>query len=200
MSKIASLVKYLNDYWSENALVDARFKGASLLGIAVQTPRKYDGDVSDVQLSITGDEGEVIVDSVAYDSVNPLMIYHRIMGSTYLLNQRDSGFGGNISYTRKLDMSAMVYIDKSRIKLAAEDMDLLLHIKFPQQIAGASLPDGFATCHFTPIGTEFNQVYLLDRELKIKDYSMGPEVVLFELKYSIECSYQLDCIKVLCCP
>lgn len=200
MSRVSDIVKYLNDTWKENALSRERFSPCQMYGIATQTPRNYDGsEITDSVLSVIAPDGSVEADSLAYDPAYAVQVYHRLWSSQMFPDMRDEGFGHKIEYSRRLAMSALIYMDKKRVNMNSEDMELVLLMSFPTSIPKSQLPAGFASVQFFPLGGDFNQVNLLLREFNLKDYTLGPEVVLLELKYQIECTYQKDCINTLCC-
>jgi hypothetical protein len=160
------------------------------------TPRP-EGDSIIKVLSVLDDDGSVVVDNLSFDQSNSLQVYHRLFGS--FLEPKESGFGHHVSYTRVLDMSLMVMYDRGRIAMAPEDMELLINMKFPFKIPASQLPQGFASCQFHYKGAEYNQMFLFERDFGIKDFTYGPGAVLLEVKYKLECSYNPDCINVLCC-
>lgn len=200
MRGLATIVKYINDTIAENALVNARFSGHKLVGLTSQIPvTNSENETSDVKIAAFSERGEVIEDSVNYESVNSVLIYHRLFNTSNTPDDKDS-FGHNQAQRRTFYLSMFVYVNKKKTEVEASDMELLLMMKMPQSLDTASLPDGHKSCFITTTGADFNQVGIWERELKKKNFTLEPEVVLFELKYQIECTYSRECINVLCCP
>jgi len=194
MAHLSSIITYLNDFLKVGSLADGRFSGSSYSGIATYIP---DGDL--VKVITTDQDGQAIINDLMYDQIYPMMVYHRLNSSKMRLSEKD-GFGNQIGMRRVLDMSMMVFIDKSRIHLSGEDMEIVIYSGFPSSIKKADLTPGFTDCIFTFNGCEHNQVFLFDREFKMKNFNLSPSVVLLEVKYTIECGYQKNCINILCCP
>jgi hypothetical protein len=194
MARVSEIIKFVNDTWILRSFPDARFAGSAFYGMATYMP---DGDlIKAVEINA---KGLTIVDDLFYDNTKPMQIYHRMNTSRMIPSPKD-GFGNEVGMLRQLDMSALVFIDKSRIGISGEDMEMVLYYGFPNSIPKNQLTTGFTSCRFQFNGCEHNQVYLFDREFKIKNFNLSPSVVLLEVKYLIECGYQKNCINILCCP
>jgi hypothetical protein len=194
MAKINSIVTWLNDSLKATAFGDSRFAGTSYNGIAQTVPSGTDREV------VCADEnGKPINSNLFYSDTFPMVIYHRIASSKWILNNKDS-FGRKQGYLRQMEMQMIISYDKSRIHLNSEDLETLIYFGFPQSIPGADLTGGLKSCTFSLSQMEHNQLFLIEREFQMKNYSLWPRAVLTEARYKIECDYSPDCINVICCP
>ena len=203
MSGINSIVKHLNDKWKGNALSDSRFPGVKTHGVAIQIPVNSDSgltyDICELQ-----QDGTVEASGLSYETIDgSVMTYHRIL-STYRKQEsgRDTDSFGDETQplSHFFNMSMLVFMNRKQTKLTTDQMDLLLMASMENEVAQEDLPDGYLNISFTHTGSEYNSQYLYEREFNLKNYSSEPDIVLFEFKYTIECSYSQNCGKVLCCP
>lgn len=204
MSGINSIVKHLNDNWKEKAFADARFSGVSLHGLATQILVNSNDSPMVYNVCEIAEDGTVNASGISYESINgSLRAYHRILGTS---RKTDSGrdaesFGNEMQpMSQSFIMSMLVFVNRKMVRLSADQMDLLLMASMLSEIDPSDLPDGYGSVSFTQTGSEYNSQYLFEREFNLKNYNLEPDIVLFEFKYTIECSYLSNCIKVLCCP
>jgi hypothetical protein len=198
--KLNSIVKFINDSWAES-LASTKFAGIKMMGVTSQIPVLNDEGLETYRIAEFDERGQVVNDSAAMNESYSCLIYHRLWNTNNTLN-KDS-FGDDEGQKRTFYMSVFVYVNKSQLGIEASDMEMILTSYMPQSIGSDLLTGKFAgvsSCNITPTGSDFNQSNLFAREFNKKNYTMEPRIVLFELKYLIECTYSRNCINVLCCP
>lgn len=194
MRKVADIVDYLDSFWKDNAFSDSRFHGITQMGLCIQVPKNSDPQtISVVQDKIKGEYAN-------YESIKgSIQSYHRIMSSARRAESKNDAdsFGDELQpQSRSIAMSMLMFADK-KIGISADQLELILMASMPTK---APVTTGYQSINFLHTGSEFNQRYLMEREYGIKDFTLEPDVVLIEFKYTIECVYASNCIKTLCCP
>lgn len=203
MKSLNDIVAHLNGTWLNNAFSDSRFRGVSLHGIGSQIPVNGNDGLT-YTIAIFDNKGKVVTDFAGWNETGgSVQLYHRVLGSS---RKTDSSRGSDTwghemqPLSRTMEMTCLVFFDKKQVRLDADEMELLLMSTMPNEMTTEQIGSGYGSVQFLHGGSLFNSQYLFKREFNIDNYTMEPEIVLFEFKYTIECSYQADCVKVLCCP
>ena len=199
MAKVHQIVKYINDSLMEGVFSDKRFSGSGVYGIATQVPRAIDSEGHyDIVMPIIDESGNTVLDDAFYNQNEPMRIFHRIISSGYSPDQPAS-FGSNMESKRTIGMGMVIFADKKRVQINAEDLDLMAHIEMPRIVPKSMMQAGYGQMSISHQQTELNQVILFGQLFRKYDFTLEPQVVLLELKYSIEYTATAACIKSLCC-
>lgn len=199
MSLTADLIKFINDSLKETSFSAPRFSGSEFYGIATAVPRVDENGV-DTVVTLINEKGETVKDNLMFEKNGaPLQIYHRLSSSNYTPDPKES-WGNDEGNKRTIQLSMLIFYKRESIQLSPEDMDLVIYSGLPSSVDRTNLPTGVESCSIIPNGCDFNQTNLLNREFKLNNYTLEPEAVLFEFKYSLECKYSKNCIQILCCP
>lgn len=203
MSGINSIVKHLNDNWKAKAFSDSRFSGVILHGLASQIPVNSENGLY-YNVCEVAENGDVDASGITYETIDgALKAYHRILGTS---RKTDSGrdaesFGNDMQpMSQSFNMSMLVFVNRKLAKLSSDQIDLMLMVSMLTEVDPSDLPAGYSSISFLHNGSEYNSQYLFEREFNIKNFTLEPDIVLFEFKYNIECNYASNCIKAICCP
>lgn len=171
------------------ALADKRFSGSEYAGI---TQIIQNGDGGNMPCTVDNNGECTWID---VDDTKPVQVYHRMNGSSFSLDDKEQ-FGNNLIRNQVSSMSLFVVAQRNKIKLPVEDLLTLVTSGMP-----TGVPDrkslNLNSCKITVQSADVNAQGILKREQPNK--ILDPQVIMFELKYQIECSYGKDCINTLCC-
>ena len=186
---VEGIVQVINDSLRTKTLTDPRFKKPSLKGIAVSLPK----DGGNIPCVCDNNGGG---DYVGFADVHSIQLYHKNNGSKTSFDNKDQAGPTNKYYTEKYDMSMMVMGSRKVLKLCAEQLALLINTGFPS----INKEDfKLKSCSVKPVATNYNTALILQQEYKGQNISFEPDMILFEIKYTIECTFNKDCIKTICC-
>jgi hypothetical protein len=172
-------------------LKDARFVGAQYSGITVLLP---EGNI--IQPCTTDDSGDAKI--VGINNTHPLQAYHRNNGSSFSIAP-DKQFGDGVTRNQITSMSLFVIAQRSRIKMTPEDLLLLVASGIPGELTQAQRETlKLKGCTISLQSVDVNAQNIFKREYQIQK-PLDPQVIMFELKYQIECSFSNACINTLCC-
>ena len=190
---IDAIVTIINDSLKTVTLVDARFKQPSLKGIAVLIPKDVTGNIP----CICNNNGEG--EYVGFDDIHSIRLYHKNNGSKTSFEVKDQSGPIDKYFTTKYDMSLMVMAKRTVVQMSAEQLDVLIStgILSPTKIKREDFK--LKSCSVKPVATNYNTALILGQEYKGQNISFEPNMILFEIKYTIECTYNKDCIKTICC-
>jgi hypothetical protein len=193
MARLKEIVAFINNTLETKAFKDKRFI-AGLHGIATMV--EYQGAI--VPCIINNDaDGKY----VGLDDSFSVQVYHKNNGTVSLVVTSSDQFGdGNPVITRRYNMSMMVMGKRKLLDLTPEQLETIIDASFPDQLP-AQLRNDFKlnNCSIGFSGTDHNSSTLLKREYGQPDKKYDLEMIIFEMKYTIECIYKKSCIDTLCC-
>ena len=189
---IQNIIEIINETLKTNAFNEIRFSGAKFFGLSSL-------------YSIENEESPFVVDDYGqaiycgYDDIAPLIIYHRTISSQNNIDRTKAVINDKL-ISRQYTMSLFVTAQRDRIKLTAEDLDLLIASAWQSSLPHQKLIDfNLRGCNLIYVSTNYNTTALLQREYTGKNILNEPSLILIELRYMVEITYNNGCLEILCC-
>lgn len=188
---IAQIVDYVNTTLRAGGLSADRFANASINGIAFSQLRDNGQGQYDA-LPVLLKDGRL--QDVAVTDLHEITLWHKNQGSIPAPNKQQYGDANNI-LVRSVQMAMLVVCNLVRMKMNAEDIDLLIIDSFPSQLPKTMINSlKISTCVITLQGTNFNSAELYLREFRTSEYKLKPHHQMLEVRYKIECTFRQGCI------
>lgn len=194
MAKENEIARWINECIQE-VLSEQRFAGSQYSGITSLLMNDQESTALLMPCTIDSD-GEGLW--VGVDDAYPVQLYHRHNGCVFKSEPADA-FGGNAPRKEFIAMSLFVVAQRSRTRLAPEDLKTLIATAFPYEIPAQKRALWKLSGSISLLSADLNSQNVYKREYNPAPTILDPQVNMFELKYQIECSYQKDCINTLCC-
>lgn len=189
--KTANIVQAINDT-IKASLTDARFGSAKYSGIAIT--HEKDGNRFATCYTLDG-EGLPINP----DDNHALQIYHKNNGS---ITQQSDGeeFGNQTNYLTKTTAMSMIVIgQRKQLQLSVEDLQSLIEMCIPAKATSAFLSDNGLKSVFINVGqANYDSIGIYNREFQKDKKNTDPRLLICEIKYSIECSFNVGCVNSIC--
>ena len=189
---IQNIAEIINETLKTNAFNDIRFSGAKYFGLS--SLYSIENEVSPF---VVDDYGQAIY--CGYDDIAPLIIYHRTISSQNNIDRTKAVINDKL-ISRQYTMSCIVTARRSKIQLRAEDIDLLIASAWQNALPHQKLIDfNLRGCNLNYVSTNYNTVALLQREYTGKNILNEPDLIIFELRYLVELTFNTGCLEILCC-
>lgn len=196
MPYLNELVILINEAIRTSSLTDKRFSSAKLEGIAVQVLRNGPNDAQEVFPAIV--KLNEVERYIGVDDTYPLTIYHRILGNTYSEDAKQGQFGdGFTAQMCSTDALMVVFAKRSAIRMTAEQLEALLVAGFPDQFVQGQM-DGLQifSARATLTASTMDVFTVFSTEYRGTKFFLGPEDILFAMRYKIESRYRKSCFKI----
>lgn len=189
---IQNIAEIINETLKTNAFNDIRFAGAKYFGLS--SLYSIENEVSPF---VVDDYGQAIY--CGFDDIAPLIIYHRTISSQNIL-QRAKAVINDKLISQQFTISLIVTAHRNKIKLIAEEIDMLIASAWQSSLPHQKLIDfNLRGCNLIYVSTNYNTTALLQREYTGKNIINEPNLILFELRYNVELTYNSGCLEILCC-
>lgn len=190
--KTGIIVQCINDTLKAS-LTDVRFSSAKYYGIAVT--HEDDGTKFAACYTLAGEASKITPD----DSKS-LLIFHKNNGSVTRGSDAEELFGNQNEYlTKTTNMSMVVIGQRKALQLSVEDLESLIEACIPYQPSKQFLIDnGLLNVSIYVNSASYNSLEIYNREFQKDKKNNDPRILLCEVKYSIECSYNIACINSIC--
>lgn len=138
---------------------------------------------------------------VGIDDTYPLTIYHRMLSNAYVKATPRQGYGDNIKVMKQTTDMVMVVSGRANIiKLTSEQLEAVLAVGFPDNIAPSELADlKLDNMTVTLIGSDMNNLNVFNTEYRNIDFVPPEDLLLFSMRYQIETSWKKGCFKLCDC-
>jgi hypothetical protein len=187
MGNLDKTISFINEELKTKAFKDKQFTGSKYAGLSTLVERK-----NVFQPCIIGGTDAVYCGK---DDRNPITIYHRYIGSGYKYGE---GFGDKKREIRAQKIGMLVTYNRKKIKLSPDDIEAHIGKYFPTSVSSSLLTEfGISKCIIYKIACDHNTSALHAREYKTPN--TDPGLIILELQYGIECTYDNTCINTLCC-
>lgn len=189
---IQNIVEIINESLKANAFADMRFAGAKYFGLS--SLYAIENEVSPF---VVDDYGQA--NYCGYDNTTPLIIYHRTISAQNNLDRTKAVVNDKL-LSRQYTMNLIVTAQREKIQLTAEDVDLLIASAWKSNITQQQLIDfNLRGCNLNYVSTNYSTSALLQREYTGKNIINEPSLILFEIRYMVEITYNNGCLEILCC-
>jgi hypothetical protein len=191
---IHAIVEYINLQLRARALEDARFANAVLHPVASPQQRGSGANMDQVPAYFINGATEYITPN----DLHPVTLWHSNLGITYPPSPLTS-MGGNLDFVRTFSMAMLVIANRDRIKIAAEDLELLLIEALPATMPKADLPSlKVKILNIRHQVSSFKTAELYQREFRSPKNLLKPQHVMLEVRYQIEATYTKGCLTIEC--
>ena len=189
---IQRIIGTINELLKAKAFSDIRFAGSKYYGLSSLYAIE-----NETAPYVVDDHGQAIY--CGYDDIAPLIIYHRTISSQNNIDRTKSVLNDKL-ISRQYMMSLFITAQRDRIKLTAEDLDLLIASAWSNNLPHQTLTDfNLRGCNLNYVSTNYNTTALLQREYTGKNIINEPNLILIELRYNVELTYNSGCLEILCC-
>lgn len=194
MAKIKDIVDIINE-GIETALAEKRFAGSAIYNIATQS-QDSNNTTSPYVIDTTGEGTHVF-----YDDTKPLVLYHKYSGSNNYRSESLNQFGDDdSSVLTSYNMSVIVMCSRNITQLEPDDVETLIVSGFPSRLSNLQLNTlNLLGCEMVVNGSDHSALSIFNREFTGQKNKFDPRIFMFEVRYTIECSYNKGCINTLCC-
>lgn len=195
------IVKAINETLGTHLFKDERFSVAQLHGIA-ETVTKYEESESglvarEVAPCIIYADGE---DKPIYpDGDFPIMVFHKLEGSA--IKPKAKQHGRSATELERLSVMKMIFIGfREKIKVSRDQMDLAITAVFPTSLSHQSLQNlALKNCSIKVLSSSHKSDEIYQREWQYARKPLDPSIMIFEVNYQIECTFDKSCINPICC-
>lgn len=189
---IQNIIEIINETLKTNAFNDIRFSGAKYFGLS--SLYSIENEVSPF---VVDDYGQAIY--CGYDNTTPLIIYHRTISAQNNLDRTKAVVNDKL-LSRQYTMNLIVTAQREKIQLTAEDVDLLIASAWKSNFTQQQLIDfNLRGCNLNYVSTNYSTSALLQREYTGKNIINEPSLILFEIRYTVELTFNNGCLEILCC-
>lgn len=193
MPKVNQIVTILNERLADNKLAGHLYQRGTLYGLAVQERKEVDRDTQNdylIPVVYAGGKGT----DVTIDNSNTFQIYHRIVSVGYNpskdFNMQDSIY----------QMVAIVFYDKERIKIDADDLSYLIRCDIDKPLTKAELgTSNLASVSSVVTGANLNSYQVMNSEFTNSAYKLESNGTLFSINYTLKVTSQATCINCTDC-
>lgn len=191
-------IEIINQELRERSLKDARFQAGRYEAIAVDVSREASEGKVQTFPAIMSSNYEA--QEITVDDTYPLMIYHKVFSKAYS-TEKLGGYGdGNNYMVERADCRMVVYGKYAALKLTAEQLEALIATGFPSAIAKTKIAAyKLDSMLVTLTGSILNSAVVFQEEYKGFDLFLGPEDILFSMRYSIESKFRKGCFTICDC-
>lgn len=179
------ITHHINDYLAKHVFSCSKvFEGTKLNEVAENAHRE--GMTGSFPV-IFDDRGSARY--IGIDEDFPAIIYHRITAINF--TPATSSYGDRAAQVTTASMRLVMYFDRRRINMSADEMVLFLHANFPRQL---KIPK-FGTVVVTIQNATPNNLQAFGNEYPGVTYFLKPEFSLINLNYTIESDVDPRCFK-----
>lgn len=194
--KLRKIIDLINKSIADNALADQRFASKKINGIAITY--ESDGGQGFGPYHSPGVLDEA--NWVGFDDVHSVQIYHKNNGANGRIDPNKQTGNENNIITKTYNMSMIVMAIINRVQLSAEELDNLILSGIPSVLDNQTLKDfNLKGCSINYVATNYNARDIIMREYKGQNITVSTERIVFELKYTVECTFDKTCIQLICC-
>jgi len=193
MPKVNQIVTLLNERLTANKLAGHLYQRGTLYGLAVQERKEVDGNTAnDYLIPVVYDNGKST--DVTIDNSNTFQIYHRIVAVGYTpakdFNLQESTY----------QMVAIVFYDKERIKIDADDLSYLIRCDIDKPLTKTELgTSNLASVGSLVTGANLNSYQVMNSEFTNSAYKLESNGTLFSINYILKVTSQAACINCADC-
>ncbi|HET6255867.1 MAG TPA: hypothetical protein VFE32_17450 [Puia sp.] len=194
------IVGLINQGLQRGTLTDKRFASGEFNGIAMNVMRdKVTGGGKQSIPTVWISDGEAKY--IGIDDTAPLIIYHKVQRSVTVPEPASKQFGdGQHRIKNSAILYMIVYADRSRIRLSADELEAVIISGFIDEIPKMEYPsEGFSSLIVSLSDTNFNSGAVFAQEYPGADNFLKPESILFQINYKVESSYRKDCLAICGC-
>lgn len=193
MPKVNQIVTLLNERLATNKLAGHLYQRGTLYGLAVQERKEVDANTqNDYLIPVVYANGKAT--DVTIDNSNTFQIYHRIVSVGYTpvkdFNLQESTY----------QMVAIVFYDKERIKIDADDLSYLIRCDIDKPLTKAELgTSNLASVSSVATGANLNSYQVMNSEFTNSAYKLESNGTLFSINYTLKVTSQATCINCTDC-
>ena len=132
-----------------------------------------------------------------YDDEFSFMSFHKIRTAQVLPNLKEKTYGNddqNARLIRYTNLSMIVFLNTQSVKATQEQLANSIMSIFPDALPKEQLIPGVTSVNFGIIGFDYDTINIFRREYDGLEYDLKNDVVMLEVKYKIECSFNKKCI------
>ena len=193
MPKVNQIVTLLNERLAANKLAGHLYQRGTLYGLAVQERKEVDADAAHDYLIPVVYANSKATD-VTIDNSNTFQIYHRIVSVGYTpvrdFNLQESTY----------QMVAIVFYDKERIEIDADDLSYLIRCDIDKPLTKAELgTSNLASVSSVATGANLNSYQVMNSEFTNSAYKLESNGTLFSISYTLKVTSQATCINCTDC-
>lgn len=161
-------------------------------GIAHPIARKRDTTYEFIP-AIISDDGEAKY--MTFDDLNEVLIYHRIVNSSYAQNKDKSYGDGHTTFTLSYDLDLVVMADRKRTQASPDVLEAAIASNMPDK----DTLDGVMYINILPVSANHNSRSLFSQEFQGVNYYLKPEHIFFSIRYHVELEYTKGCLSLCQC-
>ncbi len=191
-------IDLINAALKQGPLKDPRFQDGQFGGLAV-TVQLSDENRTWQMPAYETDDMEVRYAGV--DDTFPLVLYHRVLGHAYATIGNGSFGDGNPLVRETADMVLVVYGKRQTLQLTPSQLEALICTNFPDVVRrDLILPLKLDYLEVRLQSSNTNALDVFAQEYRGNEVFIGPEDVLFSIRYQIESKYRKGCFNICDCP
>lgn len=198
MPFIKEQVKIVNDELLAGPLKEKRFEAGRFELIANDVSRTESDNSISYFPGVINENGEA--SEVTTNDTYPIIIYTKILGTTYSLNGNNSVGSKNNYMTQVTRCKMVVYGKWGALGIAKEALEGLIAANFPDNIP-ASKTSSLKIDNMTVALRSSNMVSasVWNEEYRGTPFALDTEDLYFSLNYDIQSNYRKGCFKLCDC-
>lgn len=188
-------IEIVNTLLKAGPLNEQRFQSGRYEAIAVDVSRVNNDDTKIIMPAVII-EGEPKY--VGIDDTYPIIIYHRILSSSYSPLVGSVG-DGNKDMRQVTTVKMVVYGKRSALRLNIDELEGILVSGFPDSIPAALVAP--LKLQYITVGLQrsnLNSLEVFAQEYKGVEVFIGAEDLLFSIEYQIESRFRKGCFPCPC--
>lgn len=175
----------------KSVLTDARFNGAQYGGITTLLNKEENPMPCEI-------DNDGRCNWISIDNSKPIQLYHRNNGGQFSIDPTKQ-FGDGGTRKQNTSMSLFVIANRTKIKMPVEDILVIIASGFPSQPTKEKRHElTIQDCNISIQSFDLNTLAIFKRE-QSNQKTFDPQIIMFELKYLIECGFSNSCINTICC-
>lgn len=139
------------------------------------------------------------VDPIFTNDKCPLLVYHRLNGTTYK-NNTAASFGRGYIHAQEANVSLFVWAMRSRINMTSSELEQLLVGLIPREFDRSFFISKMAlkSLNTTVVSCNHNTAAIYSKEWAGVESAIPTSAIMLEIRYIIGSTHKTDCL-VNCC-
>lgn len=162
----------------------SKYPGVKIYGLTQPMTRKKGTETSVIPalVDMMGEGKWVGVDDTA-----PLIVYHKTLSQMAVIQKPASGYGDGTESINLYNNGLIVFFDRSKIKLTADEVQRYIQVRIPERIK----LENFKSIRILFQGINMNgqQVYQIEYPGKVID----PKNSMLQISYQVEARFSKNC-------